>query len=167
MKCVHFKVKMKNYERFFYCNITKSKINLEDCKLCNNKEYKKVKAIKRTSIKKSNRSKATDIPQKVKRAVFIRDNGKCVICGNSVNVMPNAHYISRENGGLGIEENIVTLCTELTENKCHRKYDFGTKEEHEYCKYKIRNYLKSKYSNWKEEDLIYKKYIRKEKDNGK
>ena len=167
MKCVHFKVKMKNYKRFFYCNISKSKINLEDCILCSNREYKKAKPIKRTSTKKSKRSKATDIPQKVKKAVFIRDGGKCVICGNSVNVMRNADYISRENGGLGIEENIVTLCTELTENKCHRKYDFGTKEEHEYCKYKIRNYLKSKYSNWKEEDLIYKKYIRKEKDNGK
>ena len=80
---------------------------------------------------KSRRSKATDIPQKVKQAVWERDGGRCVICGNTHNVMPNAHFISRANGGLGIEENVVTLCTELTPNKCHRKYDFGTKAERE------------------------------------
>lgn len=172
MGCIHFRVKTKKYERFFYCNFKKDKINFEECSLCRHKEFKKrkpiqIKPIKRTSTKKSARSKATDIPQKVKNAVFLRDDGKCVICGNSINVMPNAHYISRENGGLGIEQNIVTLCTEFTENKCHRKYDFGTKEEHEYLKNKIMKYLKSKYSDWKEENLVYKKYIRKEKHYGK
>ena len=54
---------------------------------------------------------------------------------------------------------IVTLCTELTVNKCHRKYDFGTKEEREEIKKEIRNYLKKYYGDdWKEENLIYKKY---------
>ncbi len=107
---------------------------------------------------KTKRSKATDIPISVKNKVFKRDNFSCVVCGNSYNVMPNAHYIPRSKGGLGIEQNIVTLCTELTQNKCHRKYDFGTREEREYIKNKIRNYLKSKYKNWNEKDLIYKKW---------
>lgn len=31
------------------------------------------------------------------------------MCGSSY-AMPNAHYIARAQGGLGIEENIVTLC---------------------------------------------------------
>jgi len=106
---------------------------------------------------KTKRSKKTDIPMSVKKKVFERDKGRCVICGNYCNVMPNAHYISRQKGGLGIEENIVTLCTELTQNKCHRKYDFGTKEERLKIKEKIRKYLQSKYKNWNEEDLIYKK----------
>ena len=106
---------------------------------------------------KTKRSKKTDIPMSVKKKVFERDKGRCVICGNYCNVMPNAHYISRQKGGLGIEENIVTLCTELTQNKCHRKYDFGTKEERLKIKEKIRKYLQSKYKNWNEEDLVYKK----------
>lgn len=106
---------------------------------------------------KSKRSKATDIPYSVKKKVFERDNGCCVVCGNSYNVMPNAHYIPRSKGGLGIEENIVTLCTELTQNKCHRKYDFGTLEERQQIHDKIKNYLKSKYTDWNEENLIYKK----------
>lgn len=108
-------------------------------------------------MSKSKRSKATDIPMKVKQKVFARDNGRCVVCGNMYNVMPNAHYIPRSKGGLGIEENIVTLCTELTPNKCHRRFDFGTKKEHEDIKEIIKNYLKSKYDNWNENDLIYKK----------
>lgn len=106
---------------------------------------------------KSKRSKATDISMSVKRKVWERDNGCCVVCGNSYNVMPNAHYISRSQGGLGIEQNVVTLCTELTPNKCHRKYDFGTKKEREKIKKIIRNYLKSKYENWNEKDLVYRK----------
>ena len=104
------------------------------------------------------RSKATDISMLVKQKVWERDKGMCVVCGNNYNVMPNAHYISRTKGGLGIEQNIVTLCTELTKNKCHRKYDFGTKEERMIIKNKIKKYLQSKYENWNEEDLIYKKW---------
>lgn len=107
---------------------------------------------------KTKRSKATDIPMKVKYKVFERDKGCCVVCGNNYNVMPNAHYIPRSKGGLGIEENTVTLCTELTKNKCHRKYDFGTKEEREKIGNIIKKYLQSKYENWNEEDLIYKKW---------
>lgn len=106
---------------------------------------------------KSKRSKATDIPMSVKKKVFERDKGRCVVCGNCCNVMPNAHYIPRSKGGLGIEENVVTLCTELTKNKCHRKYDFGTKEDREKIKSIIKRYLSNKYENWNEDELVYKK----------
>lgn len=106
----------------------------------------------------SKRKNATDIPMKVKQKVWERDNHCCVVCSNNYNVMPNAHYISRQKGGLGIEQNIVTLCTELTPNKCHRKYDFGNKEERDIIGKKIKKYLQSKYKNWNEKDLIYKKF---------
>lgn len=63
------------------------------------------------------------------------------------------HIISNVvSGGMGIEENIVTLCP-----KCHYEEDFGqdTKLYEEY----IENYLKSIYgANWNKEKLIYKKY---------
>ena len=106
---------------------------------------------------KTKRAKATDIPYSVKKKVFERDHGRCVVCGNSCNVMPNAHYIPRSKGGLGIEQNIVTLCTELTDNKCHRRFDFGTKKEREMIGNIIKKYLMSKYDNWNEEDLYYRK----------
>lgn len=109
-------------------------------------------------MSKSKRANATNISMAVKKKVFARDKGKCVVCGNSYNVMPNAHYIPRSKGGLGIEQNIVTLCTEMTLNKCHRRFDFGTKKEREEIGEKIKNHLKSKYDNWNEEDLVYKKW---------
>lgn len=105
----------------------------------------------------SRRAKACDISQATKQKVWERDGGCCVICGNSYNVMPNAHYIPRSKGGLGIPQNIVTLCTELTENKCHRRYDFGSREEREELGGKIRAYLQSKYPDWDEEKLYYRK----------
>lgn len=98
---------------------------------------------------KSKRAKACDIPLKVKQAVFERD-GWCVFCGNP-NASPNAHYISRSQGGLGIEENVLTLC-----NDCHRRYDQTTdrKQMREFFK----DYLQSKYEGWSESNLYYKKF---------
>ena len=67
--------------------------------------------------------------------------------------MPNAHYISRAHGGLGIEENIVTLCLD-----CHNNYDNGRSKEESNCiREKIEDYLKRHYNNWNKESLIYKK----------
>jgi len=99
---------------------------------------------------KSKYSKACDISKKVKDTVWERDNHHCIICGSPA-AMPNAHYIPRSHGGLGIEQNIVTLCAD-----CHRAYDQTTSRKwyHEH----IRFYLKSKYPDWGESKLIYHKY---------
>ena len=105
----------------------------------------------------SKRSNACDISQKVKQRVFERDGGCCVLCGNRINVLPNAHLIRRSQGGLGIEENILSLCGNFTQNMCHYKFDNGTKIEKEVMKAKLVDYLKSKYPNWNEKDLYYKK----------
>jgi 5-methylcytosine-specific restriction endonuclease McrA len=104
---------------------------------------------------KSKKSKATDIPYKVKEAVWERDNHSCIYCGKTgYGVMPNAHFIPRSKGGLGVEENVVTLCQD-----CHYNYDFGGKDiSNIYRKY-IRNYLSEKYEDWREEDLVYEKKI--------
>lgn len=98
---------------------------------------------------KSKRSKACDIPARVKDAVWKRDCCQCIIC-RSPEAMPNAHYISRAQGGLGIEENIVTLCI-----KCHERYDHSS--DRQLLKSAIREYLTTKYPNWEEQNLIYKK----------
>lgn len=114
---------------------------------------------------KSKRAKATDISAKVKKIVWERDEGRCVVCGWNQNVMPNAHFISRNNGGLGIPENVVTLCTNLTPNQCHRKYDNGTREERKEIGEKIEDYLKSKHKDWNKEKIVYRKYMENEDGN--
>ena len=101
---------------------------------------------------KSRRSKATDITSKVKRIVYDRDEGRCIICGRQG--YPNSHYISRAKGGLGIPENIVTMCIE-----CHNNYDNGSDLElKNYIKDRTKEYLKRQYTSWNEENLYYKKY---------
>lgn len=98
---------------------------------------------------KSKQSKACDISLKVKNAVWKRDNHKCILC-SSFYASPNAHYIPRSKGGLGIEENVVTLCLE-----CHIKFD-QTTERQKILKL-IKNYLELKYPNFKDKDRIFKK----------
>ena len=106
---------------------------------------------------KSTRSKATDISESVKQRVWERDGGRCVVCGSHI-AMPNAHYIPRSKGGLGIEENIITLCTSMTPNHCHERFDKGTQKEREQIRKIIRSYLQERYSNWNEENLVYHKW---------
>lgn len=113
----------------------------------------------RTKRLKSKRAKATDITRQVKLEVWERDKGRCVVCGNTYNVMPNAHVVPRSKGGMGIPTNVVTLCTNLTENKCHYYYDNGTKEQREKIDAKIVAYMKQHYGeDWNKEDQVYKKY---------
>lgn len=102
---------------------------------------------------KSKRSKACNISQKTKEIVWNRDNKQCIICGKYVpKTCANGHFIKRSQGGLGIPENIVTLCSE-----CHYKEDFG--QDTKLYEQKIENYLKAYYGgNWNKEKLIYKKY---------
>lgn len=105
------------------------------------------------------RTKALAIQPEVKKAVAERDSvcghPCCIWCGFPSPVsfelaFSNAHYIPRAQGGLGIEENILTLCPD-----CHRKYDQSTErgKMREYFK----EYLKSKYPGWEECKLYYTK----------
>ena len=102
-------------------------------------------------------TKARDFSRAVKEQIAERDfiDGWpcCVWCGAAATAplaFSNAHYIARSQGGLGIPENGLTLCP-----LCHKRYDQTTdrKRMREY----FREYLKSKYENWDEEDLIYRK----------
>lgn len=109
---------------------------------------------------KSKRAKATDIPKKVKDKVWERDHERCIYCG-SRSAMPSAHaLLSRAQGGLGIEKNVVTLCF-----MCHRIYDQGSNDEKkkyarivgkpEIGKY-IRSYLEAIYGPIREDEIKYR-----------
>lgn len=105
---------------------------------------------------KSRRAKATAISQETHDKVFIRDGGCCVYCGRRYPwVFPEAHFISRKKGGLGIPENLLTLCRE-----CHDRYDHGTREEREGMREFFREYFRYIYPDWDESKLIYHKYGR-------
>lgn len=106
-------------------------------------------------------TKARSIPKEVKEAVAERDSFGgwpcCINCGQPAPpenrmAFSNAHFISRAQGGLGIEENILTLCP-----RCHRRYDQTT--DRETIREFFREYLESKYPRWDEEKLYYRRYV--------
>ena len=101
---------------------------------------------------KSKRTKALEIPTKVKRAVYDRDGRCCVWCGSPYG-LPEAHFIPRAKSGLGIEQNVLTLC-----RRCHRRYDFGSSAEREEMRIEFVKHLKGKYPDWDEGNLVYRKY---------
>ena len=61
-----------------------------------------------------------------------------------------AHYIARAQGGLGIEENILTLCP-----ACHSRFDNSASRAE--MRPILRRYLREHYEEWSEEKLIYRR----------
>lgn len=163
MNCINLKIRTKNYKKYFYCIANKCVVDASTCYCCKQKEYKAVKPLKTTPIKKkthkiSKMAKACDISQRVKYEVWERDNHECIFCKINVPVScANAHVVSRAHGGLGIVKNIVTACP-----KCHHELDNG-KERKKYLTY-LKAYMTRMYGADYFRNVIYSKW--KEIGNG-
>lgn len=97
----------------------------------------------------------TDIPRSVRNRVRARDSIEgtpcCVYCG-SPRTIELAHYVSRARGGMGIETNLVCLCS-----RCHAILDNGSDRLMQRdIKEVIEWWLKDCYPEWSEQDQIYK-----------
>lgn len=108
-------------------------------------------------MRRTDRAKALEIPNEVKRAVARRDsfNGWpcCLFCGAPAPfeiAWSNAHFIPRSQGGLGIEQNVLTACPD-----CHRKLD-QTSEREEMLEF-AEKYLRSKYKGWTRRKCVWGK----------
>lgn len=95
------------------------------------------------------RTKAVAITPKVREAVERRDNGLCIFCKRPGR--GEAHFIGRAQGGLGVEENILTVCRE-----CHGQMDNG--QATKLYRSKAEEYLRSKYPDWDKSKLVYDKW---------
>jgi 5-methylcytosine-specific restriction endonuclease McrA len=95
------------------------------------------------------RTRACAITSKVKSAVERRDGGECIFCHRPGR--GEAHFISRAHGGLGVEENLLTVC-----RPCHDLLDNSQARN---VMLKIAEaYLRERYSGWDKEKLIYDKW---------
>ena len=135
---------IQKLDRTIYCKYLNKQISISECSRCENKTNKPKKTAKRT--------KELSIDKKVKLIVWNRDNQECIFCHKKVEWnYANSHFIKRSQGGLGIEENIMTNCSE-----CHKLFD-DSKERVEWRLKYAEDYLCSKYPNWDKEKLVYKK----------
>lgn len=95
------------------------------------------------------RTKACAITPKVREEVEERDGHCCIFCG-----FPGrgeAHFIPRSHGGLGIPENLLTVC-----RHCHDLMD--NSQARQIYVNRAREYLESKYPGWEESKLYYTKW---------
>ncbi len=83
----------------------------------------------------------------VRKRVYERDEGRCVLCGAG-GVLQCAHFIPRSQGGMGREKNLIMLCPD-----CHQQYDQSPDRKH--LRQELRGYLSSKYTDWDESELRY------------
>lgn len=97
------------------------------------------------------RTRAVSIPTKTKREVEERDHCQCIFCGKPGR--GEAHFISRAHGGLGIKENLITVC-----RACHDQLDNSIKRN-EMLRV-AENYLRAAYPYWDRSLLIYQKGIK-------
>ena len=105
----------------------------------------------------------TGIPASVKAAVALRDsvNGPatCIICGAPGG--PHCHIVRRSQGGMGVEQNIVTMC-----GPCHYAFDegiglkrlepLGLNTRDDVRRY-IVDYIRGFYPDWTPERVTYRK----------
>lgn len=94
------------------------------------------------------RTRACAISKSVQETVYKRDGGRCIFCG--MPGRPEAHYIPRSQGGLGIEQNIITVC-----RNCHNKMDQST-ERRAFLK-RAKEHLDIWYPNFSDEERKFKK----------
>lgn len=106
-----------------------------------------------------NRTNALSIPRRVKVAVAERDSVEgwpcCILCGcpaptQNPLAFSCAHYVARSQGGLGIEENILTMCP-----KCHQQYD--NTPQRSALRPILARYLREHCEGWDESKLTYRK----------
>ena len=111
-KCLYLRFRTRKGIKYLYCikQDCKGQINVEKCHVCEFKEYKKQKSIKKVSKKRIFVSKETY------SKVFTRDSGRCQLCGAYQNL--HAHHIlyrSQRKDLIDEPTNIIMLC-----ENCHR-----------------------------------------------
>ena len=98
-------------------------------------------------------TKATAIPVSVKKAVAERDcmhgPATCIFCGQPG--APNAHIVRRSQGGMGVEQNIISACA-----KCHYALDEGKHREEMMAE--AIAYIKTFYPDWTPESVTFRKW---------
>jgi 5-methylcytosine-specific restriction endonuclease McrA len=99
------------------------------------------------------RTKATSVNPKVRETILERDNNQCVSCGSRSNLTMAHVFVNRSHGGMGVKENLATLCI-----KCHHELDNGKKHEQDYQRAAVQFYMIEKYGMPELKKITYNKW---------
>lgn len=85
IKCRHFRVRSKKYQKYFYCLKLKKKIDVEKCSTCEYKDYKTQKKLK-------TRSKKINKLERNRTSILTNDEEHCFLCNRKIKQV-NRHEI--------------------------------------------------------------------------
>lgn len=113
--------------------------------------------------KKSKQTRAKEFSTNEREKIKERDNMCCIFCKmgyemgkikpydqHNLSIM---HYISKAQGGLGIEQNGAIGC-----QYHHHMLDNGPEGNRSEMKERFKAYLKDYYTEWNEKELTYNKW---------
>lgn len=152
MKCINFRIRTKNYQKYIYCIHLKKKIEINECRNCKFKEYKKFKELKKQSSKQRK--------LETKRFSILTDAlDVCYICkkrrkDDLHEVFPGYNRKKSMEWGM-----VIPIC-----RICHTEWDIN-KELRKEIQIKAQNIFEIKYSH----ELFMNEFKMnyKEKYNGK
>lgn len=135
MNCINFKIRQKNYKKIFYCAFLKKEIQYADCSFCKSKEYKKNKPIKKVG---KNRITVSD---KTYNTVFEKCQGRCVLCGTTLNLHYH-HILYRSERKDLIDDPIngIMLCVE------HHELVHSNKKKYQPLLLELRRKIEDEYT---------------------
>lgn len=108
--CINFKVRSKNYRKYFYCKSKRQQVTQSECINCSEFILKKNRPIKKVS------SKRKFVSQKTYDKTYEECAGQCQLCYTIKNLqLHHIYYRSERIDLIDDPDNCIMLCDE-----CHK-----------------------------------------------
>ncbi len=154
MNCKDLRVRSKNYKKYIYCKKKKTEINYDDCKVCEDKNYKTIMP-KPTK----NQNKVIAKLERNRFSIITNTLDHCIECGSFFNVDLHEVFYGHNRKNSMKYGCVIPLCRE-----CHTGINGIHFNSHLNYKWKkiIQARFEEIYSNEQFIDIFKKNYLTKE-----
>lgn len=111
-KCLYLRIRHKKGQLYYYCTKKREIVEKMCYTGCLDKEYKITKPIKKVSKKR------LYVSSKTYNEVFVRDKGRCRLCGSTENLHLH-HILGRGKDKTDNPKNCIMLCQNCHLNIVH------------------------------------------------
>ena len=148
MNCKDLRVRCKNYKKYLYCKINRSEVTYEDCKECENKNYKSLdvhkKPIKNSYINKLERNRFS---------IITDDLDHCIECSSMFSIELHEVFFGKNRQSSMKYGCVIPLCRD-----CHKKIHLNNYLNQHY-KRLVQAEFESLYSREEFVDIFKKNYL--------